>query len=57
MSLLRKVTNFATSPSGRRAIREAQRRLDTPQNRSRVSSMLSRRRGGAPGPQGEARPR
>ena len=54
MSLLRRAAQFARSPQGRRAIQEARTRLDTPENRQRVSETIarvrsSRGRGGATG--------
>ena len=42
MSLVRKLASFATSPQGRRAIDQARTRLDTPQNREKLSTALGR---------------
>ncbi|HVF32387.1 MAG TPA: hypothetical protein VM933_05045 [Acidimicrobiales bacterium] len=51
MSLVRKITRFAASPQGRQAIDAARTRLDTPENRRRLTGMLNRRKsGGAPRP-------
>lgn len=50
MSLVRKLASYATSPQGRRTIDQARTKLDTPENRKKVSSLLNRRRsGGAAG--------
>lgn len=45
MSLITKVAKFASSPQGRRAIQQARTRLDTPENRQRVTEAVSRVRG------------
>lgn len=42
MSLLRKAVSFATSPQGRRAIDKARNKLDTPENRRKLSGLLGR---------------
>lgn len=45
MSLVRSITRFASSPQGRRAIQQARTRLDTPENREKLSQLVSRGRG------------
>lgn len=45
MSLARKLASFANSPQGRRAISQARTKLDTPENRRKLSGLLDRRRG------------
>lgn len=45
MSLVRTITRFATSPQGRRALEQARTRLDTPENRERLTQLVSRGRG------------
>jgi len=52
MSLARKLASFATSPQGRRAISQARTKLDTPENRRKLTSLLNR--GGAAGGAGGA---
>lgn len=42
MSLLRRAAQFARSPQGRRAIEQARTRLDTPENRQRVTQTIDR---------------
>ena len=42
MSLINKVAKFASSPQGRRAIQQARTRLDTPENRQRVTEAVGR---------------
>ena len=44
MSLVRKIASFARSPQGRKAIDQARTRLDTPENRKKVTSALGRAR-------------
>ena len=46
MSLVRKLASFATSPQGRRTINQARTKLDTPQNRQKLSGLLNRSRSG-----------
>ncbi len=45
MSLARTLAKFATSPQGRRTINQARTKLDTPENRRKLSGLLNR--GGA----------
>lgn len=45
MSLVRKLASFAASPQGRRTINQARTKLDTPENRRKLSGLLNR--GGA----------
>ena len=52
MRLVSKLTRFATSPQGRRAIDQARTKLDTPENRRRVTDLIGRRGAG-----GAAKPR
>ena len=49
MSLVRKITRFATSPQGRQAIDQARARLDTPENRRRATELVRRARRGGTG--------
>jgi hypothetical protein len=42
MSLARKIASFARSPQGRKAIDEARTRLDTPENRKKVTSAFGK---------------
>lgn len=42
MSILRRAANFARSPQGRRAIDQARTRLDTPENRRRLTQTVER---------------
>ena len=44
MSLVRTLTRFATSPQGRRAIDQARTRLDTPENRRKLTELVGRAR-------------
>jgi hypothetical protein len=46
MSLVRKLTRFAASPQGRRAIDQARTKLDTPENRRKLTDLVGRARGG-----------
>ncbi len=45
MSLARKIASFVTSPQGRRTIQQARTRLDTPENRKRLSGVIGKARG------------
>lgn len=47
MSLLRRAAQFARSPQGRRAIETARTRLDTPENRQRLTQTIDRVRSSA----------
>jgi hypothetical protein len=49
MSLARTLAKFATSPQGRRTINQARTKLDTPENRRKLSGLLNRRGAGAGG--------
>ncbi len=42
MSLVRKLASFATSPQGRRTINQARTKLDTPENRRKLTGLLNR---------------
>jgi hypothetical protein len=53
MSLVSKIARFATSPKGRRAIEEARTKLDTPENRQRVTDALGKVRGRGEGRSGQ----
>ena len=46
MSLVRKIASFATSPQGRRTINQARTKLDTPENRRKLSGLLNRGQSG-----------
>ena len=46
MSLVSKIARFAASPQGRRSIDQARTKLDTPENRQRLTEMLGKVRGG-----------
>ena len=49
MSLVSKIARFAASPQGRRTIEQARTKLDTPENRQRVTEALGRVRSGRSG--------
>ncbi|MGH4033231.1 hypothetical protein ACQB60_30330 [Actinomycetota bacterium Odt1-20B] len=52
--LLSRVTKFARSPEGRRAVREARRAADDPKNRAEAKRLIGRLRGGKSGKSGKA---
>lgn len=49
MSLVSKIARFASSPQGRRTIEQARTKLDTPENRKRITEAIGRVRGGGTG--------
>ncbi|MFE0101413.1 hypothetical protein [Streptomyces sp. NPDC059009] len=51
--LLSRVTKFARSPEGRRAMREARRAADDPKNRAEAKRLIGRLRGGKSGKGGK----
>lgn len=56
MSLLKSAAAFARSPKGRAAINQAKARLDTPENRQRVTEAVSRVRASRTGARRSAPP-
>ena len=50
MPLMSKIARFVASPQGRRTIEQARRKLDTPENRQRVTDTISKFRNGRTGP-------
>lgn len=49
MSLVSKIARLAASPQGRRTIDQARTKLDTPENRQRVTDLLGKMRQGGAG--------
>ena len=45
---LKAITDFARSPKGQKAIRDARTKLDTPENRKKVMDLVQRRKASGP---------
>lgn len=56
MSLFRTVAKFASSPQGRRALQQAKQRIDTPENRQKLSDTVSKVRSSRTRRYGDSRP-
>jgi hypothetical protein len=49
-----RITKFVQSPQGRKALQDARTKLDTPENRKRVTDTVNRLRSRGQGPVGSA---